>query len=323
MSRQRQGEPRDFLLGLTREADLGHDEAWHTKFSALQLATIEAYHAHSDFWKHMPSLTRYREVPKGERCRVAEAFAKGLASAIGDGAKPAVICVERPWVEGFIRGILEQPLSGAFVLLVVNGGDAPLTADLQEQIAGLPGLRACFANNLHAPRAHGLFHPLPLGVTGEASLRRVREAARPWERRDRRLLITPMRSNNRFRKRYLEILSGAEYGELVRIVSGHLPHDAFLELLSEHQCILSPPGRGYDCGRTWQALAVGCVPLVVEDRAFDQRLHLEAGPVFVPPPELLTPDALEDVLSNLGDPSRYLDKLEMGHWRKLWSSYLP
>ena len=23
---------------------------------------------------------------------------------------------------------------------------------------------------------------------------------------------------------------------------------------------LSPPGRGYDCGRTWQVLALGSVP---------------------------------------------------------------
>ena len=47
---------------------------------------------------------------------------------------------------------------------------------------------------------------------------------------------------------------------------------------------LSPPGRGYDCFRTWQALAVGTVPLVPEDPAYDARL-LELGQRRLPPPK--------------------------------------
>jgi hypothetical protein len=33
--------------------------------------------------------------------------------------------------------------------------------------------------------------------------------------------------------------------------------------MAECQFVVSPPGRGYDCYRTWEALAVGCVPIVL------------------------------------------------------------
>ena len=34
----------------------------------------------------------------------------------------------------------------------------------------------------------------------------ITEAAPPWEQRDRRLLVAPMRITNRLRKQYLEVL---------------------------------------------------------------------------------------------------------------------
>lgn len=41
----------------------------------------------------------------------------------------------RPYLEGFIEAVLAlEPM--AFVLLVVNGGDAPLTRELQERSHG-------------------------------------------------------------------------------------------------------------------------------------------------------------------------------------------
>ncbi|CAE7220875.1 rluD [Symbiodinium sp. CCMP2456] len=203
---------------------------------------------------------------------------------------------------------LRLPRLIRFVLLVVNGGDAPLTLELQEQIESLDHLRACFANNLQSPRLPDLFFPLPLGLTSETLLEQVRQKAKPWELRDRRLLVAPMRLHNRLRKRYLDALADREYGDVVHIVSESLPYEAFLVLVSQHQSILSPPGRGYDCGRTWQALALGTVPLVARDEQFDQRLF-EGGPSYMPAPEDLSPELLLEVLTRLADPAEHLEKL--------------
>lgn len=143
---------------------------------------------------------------------------------------------------------------GRFVLLAVNGGDAPVTAEHCKLLATLPGMVACFANNLHwsaaelpaspllpfSPPAHhtestracaddsprGLrypadparFRPLPLGLPGadERPLAAARRAGRPWVLRDRRLLIPPMKATNRLRGEYLAVLGQPEYAHLVR-----------------------------------------------------------------------------------------------------------
>merc|ERR1712039_671113 len=144
----------------------------------------------------------------------------------------------------------------------------------------------------------------------------------PWLARDKRLLVAPMRITNRLRKQYLDLFGGQEYADLVRIVSGRLAFKDFLSLLSEHQSVLSPPGRGYDCGRTWQALSVGTVPLVVEDVMFDQRVHTTSGAEFIPHPEQLTAEKLKQLLSGLQDPGRFVEKLDVANWKSLWNSYL-
>lgn len=104
-----------------------------------------------------------------------------------------MLLVARPYLEGFVEGWCEVSTPFPFVLLVVNGGDAPLTEELQSQILLLDGLRGCFANNLHNTRYPHIFHPLPLGLTSENVLDDVRMKAAPWHERDRRLLLTPMR----------------------------------------------------------------------------------------------------------------------------------
>ncbi|CAL1138668.1 unnamed protein product [Cladocopium goreaui] len=309
---------RDLLLGVRREGDPGYDEAWHRRFAVLRMAAIESYVAQSDSWRYTPSLKRYREVPKVQRLPVAKAFTERIGREVRS-SKP-VICIERPYLEGFVEGWCEVSTPFPFVLLVVNGGDAPLTEELQSQILLLDGLRGCYANNLHNTRYPHIFHPLPLGLTSENVLDDVRMKAAPWHERDRRLLVTPMRLHNRVRKRYLEVLSAPEYGDVVRVITEPVAYEKFLELVSQHQSALSPPGRGYDCGRSWQVLALGSVPLVMRDEKFDQRLHIGAGPEFIPSPEDLSLELLVQILSELRDPSEHLEKLKIDHWKDRWKS---
>lgn len=314
----------DFLLGLTREPDHGYDDEWHRAHVGLRLLTRRALLAQSDSWGCMPTLSRYREVPGGERRRVGQAFGRRAAAQLAEpGARPSVLFVETPFLPGFVDGFLESSCTTPFVLLAVSGGDMPLTLEVQDRIAGLPCLVACFAHNLHAPRAPALFQPMPLGVLQEEPLQSLRHAVLPWPERDRRLLVTPMTRWGRVRKEYLQVLSGDEYQHLVRVVEERLDFESFLRLLSEHQSVLSPPGRGYDCYRTWQALALGTVPLVCFSTSFDQRLYEGSGPEYIPPPDKLTPDILQDLLTGLCDPIRHAGHIEVDFWKSRWGSCLP
>jgi hypothetical protein len=101
---------------------------------------------------------------------------------------------------------------------------------------------------------------LPLGLPGadEAALEAAVAGALPWADRDRRLLVPPMKCTCRLRAGYLAHLSRPEFAHLVHLERERLPLLDFLRLLARHRAVLSPPGKGYDCLRTWQVLAVGC-----------------------------------------------------------------
>ena len=83
--------------------------------------------------------------------------------------------------------------------------------------------------------------------------------------------------------------------------------------------MLSPPGRGFDCFRTWQALALGSVPLVPRDQAFDPRLH-ELGPAAIPPPEELTVAGLRALLDGLRPPAQ--GAVDLSYWEAEWEGHL-
>jgi hypothetical protein len=223
-----------------------------------------------------------------------------------------------------------------WILLALNGGDAPLTVQLQQHISQLTvaGLCACFSTNLHTPPAslRHLFQPLPLGLpkTGpssvgfeyEALIQSVRSKAPPWEARDPRLLISPMRLSSRLRTKYLHLLATPAYSQLVRVVTASLGLAEFLTLICQHRALLSPPGKGFDCFRTWQALSVGTVPLVAAEPRYDERLYAETGVVVLPRPDELTASRLEELLAKLQHPGPYAHRLEVGYWRAQWEALL-
>ena len=319
--------------GPAPRTDAGYTAAWHAATLDCELVSLEAYLAHSAAWMHVPRLQTYREL-LGKRVEERHAIATRLGERLGDEVAArgtgAVLCVEKPYLEGFMRGFHASGSRAPFVLLAINGGDSPLTATVQARLLTLPGLRACYAHNLHTPpsaAAATIMRPLPLGAlplgasaaAGDVALRHASTCARPWADRDPRLLVSPMRLNSRIRERYLEVLSGAAYAPLVRIVSERLAFSDFLTLLASHRCALSPPGRGHDCFRTWQFLVVGTMPLVAHDAAFDARL-LDAGPVGIPAPEDLTPASLAALLAGLRPPDQ--SDILLSSWTRRWHADL-
>ena len=54
-----------------------------------------------------------------------------------------------------------------------------------------------------------------------------------------------------------------------------VPFEQYYETLARYAFVLSPPGNGFDAFRTWEALAVGAVPIVLNASAlgFDTRLY--------------------------------------------------
>jgi hypothetical protein len=240
------------------------------RFSSTSASQVHTHHhddcGHHSAAPHRPQVTRFKAIPKPERFGVGEMLGKRLRALFeGDPGGPAVAWVEKPYAAGFTAGFGGEgnralPAGAAaappppFVLLLTSGGDEPATHEMCAELArSLPTMRACFATNLHRSPDPQRFRPLPLGVLGsEAGHWKALAGAQPWSERDQRLLVTPMAATNRLRTSYQDVLSRPEYSDLVVVVQGRRSQHEFLELVAQHRAVVSPPGRGYDCHRTWQ-----------------------------------------------------------------------
>lgn len=163
-----------------------YDAAWAERTRALRFISTAGYLASSVGWELSPKLQTFRAIATtAARDEAAATLGRGLRARL---TAPRVLCIEKPYLSGVVAAFEQAaPPLHPFVLLVVNGGDEPFTAEMQRRVAALRGLRACYANNLHAapPTATTAeeaapaaaeplppaptFHPLPLGLPGDAA----------------------------------------------------------------------------------------------------------------------------------------------------------
>jgi len=67
----------------------------------------------------------------------------------------------------------------------------------------------------------------------------------------------------------VELLRGSRFGWSPRRIGP----EQYREAVSESMFVLSPPGRGLDCHRTWEAIYLGAVPVVLEGTLPPGLLH--------------------------------------------------
>ena len=67
----------------------------------------------------------------------------------------------------------------------------------------------------------------------------------------------------------LELLRSSRFGWSPRRMSP----EQYRQAVSESMFVLSPPGRGFDCHRTWEAIYLGAVPVVLEGTLPPGLLH--------------------------------------------------
>jgi hypothetical protein len=86
------------------------------------------------------------------------------------------------------------------------------------------------------------------------------------------------------------------------------------EMQSQFQFVLSPHGAGFDCHRTWEALLLGCVPIVKAAKIND--LFADLPVVVVQDWNQITPAFLESNLKLVQSKNFNTESLLMSYWRK-------
>lgn len=87
----------------------------------------------------------------------------------------------------------------------------------------------------------------------------------------------------------------------------------------EFKFILSPPGAGLDCHRTWEALYLGTIPIVLSSSIDD--LFTDLPVIIVPSWDVITQEFLEEkyneIQSNWVDKKYNVNKLYFEYWKNM------
>ena len=88
------------------------------------------------------------------------------------------------------------------------------------------------------------------------------------------------------------------------------------DMMSQYKFVLSPPGAGMDCHRTWEALYIGCIPIVITSKI--DELYEGLPIVVVKDWNEITKEFLErkyhEIMKNKKENKYNMEKLELKYW---------
>lgn len=94
------------------------------------------------------------------------------------------------------------------------------------------------------------------------------------------------------------------------------PFITYCQNSAKHKFVISPPGHGIDCYRTWEALYMGCFPIVIKNGMYDSWDGLPI--IQVNNYSEVTQDLLNYVLTL----EYNYEKLDMKYWENLILKYV-
>ncbi len=195
-----------------------------------------------------------------------------------------LVWVKLSWLKSFLRQVL--PLMRAKFVLATGDSIASVPSEVMseaEEILGYTNVIHWFAQNCDRVGFRGRISPLPLGIDfhtlserphwgenilssqqQEQILQSIRRALPPARERIRKVYLDFAWQPAGFRAsdRRQEIVEKLRTNECVFFQKGALRRSKMWQKWGQYAFILSPHGRGLDCHRTWEALALGHIVLV-------------------------------------------------------------
>lgn len=217
-------------------------------------------------------------------------------------------------------------------VLVSGDGDTALSAALLEdpavtEMLQSPLLLAWFAQNLSAN--HSKISCLPIGLDYHTM----------WERpgawgisaasaiAQENALLNTLAASTPFNERYMNAYCNWRpvagwgdreecYAKIDKTVcffeTGTVPRTSSWQRQSEFMYVVSPEGIGMDCHRTWEAIALGCIPIVKRNAI--SRLYEDLPVLLVEDWSEITKQRLESALGSFVNNKFNLAKLFRAHW---------
>jgi hypothetical protein len=216
-------------------------------------------------------------------------------------------------------------------VLVSGDSDTTVPTDVQNQaniILNHPLLLCWYAQNCIQPSKK--LKQLPIGL----DFHTLSSSNHPWGARQslesqesdiERLSTVPLSKQIRCYCNF-HFLLNTRYAVDRRAAIAYVPRDLTYyephkvprieswKTMIQHKFVLSPHGNGLDCHRTWEALALGCIPIMRSS---------PLDPMFEGLPVLIVKewrDVTPELLNNF-QPTGNLEKLTLTYWDKLIHQY--
>jgi hypothetical protein len=103
--------------------------------------------------------------------------------------------------------------------------------------------------------------------------------------------------------------------ELIYYQETPLHRGATWELQSEYAFVISPYGLSIDCHRTWEALILGCIPIVLASKI--DNIYEDLPVLIVSKWEDITIDLLMITINNFKDREFNYEKLTLNYWKNI------
>ena len=101
-----------------------------------------------------------------------------------------------------------------------------------------------------------------------------------------------------------------------------LSREATWKAQSEYAFVVSPPGNGLDCHRTWEAISLGCIPIVKSSAL--NPLYRDLPVLIVNSWSDITVTKLEAVIEEFQNKTFDFNRLELSYWiKKIREGGLP
>jgi len=196
--------------------------------------------------------------------------------------------------------------------LVFNG---PLPLLLED-----PKLIACFCKNID--RTHPKLIPIPIGIENEWVLKQFRGK----ESKDITIARHRHAHTPKDRLLYMNFSKGTYPLERERVynlfkdqpycfVAPSKPLMEYLHDLARSKFVLSPRGNGEDCHRTWEAMLMGCIPIVKSSNL--DPLFTDLPVLIVKDWNIITQEYLESAYEQVTKKNFNHEKLFMHYWSDL------
>ncbi|UJR15970.1 hypothetical protein I4U23_002889 [Adineta vaga] len=152
-------------------------------------------------------------------------------------------------------------------VLVTHNSDRSAPVEYQTYLSQ-PKILQWYASNPSHKNLQKLI-PIPIGLANtrwsQGNLDKISTAfqkyRKPWSQRTSFLYVNFSPHTNPIQRR--KAYQQASTIKNVQIIKSRISFDTYLEHIGNTKFVLSPPGNGLDCHRTWEALLMGAIPIVL------------------------------------------------------------